>query len=106
MSDPDTKTKSSGSLADRISAAPNPSSSSSTPAPKSKSTGSWADEVASPVNESQNTMDNDQLDGAVEPLGGSGLHDGEYDVEVKLSDIQGDVNSPLYSVQSFEELGM
>lgn len=46
------------------------------------------------------------MDGSVEPLGGSGLHDGEFDVEVKLSDMQSDVHNPLYSVNTFEELGM
>jgi ATP-dependent RNA helicase DDX19/DBP5 len=46
------------------------------------------------------------MDGSGEPLGGSVLHDGQYDVEVKLSDLQGDVDSPLYSAKSFEELGL
>jgi len=39
-------------------------------------------------------------------MGGSGLHDAQYEVEVKLSDLQGDVNSPLFSVKTFEELGI
>lgn len=29
-----------------------------------------------------------------------------YDVAVKLADMQGDPNSPLYSVKRFEELGL
>ncbi|KAK3378060.1 P-loop containing nucleoside triphosphate hydrolase protein [Podospora didyma] len=35
-----------------------------------------------------------------------GLVDSNYDVEVKLSDLQSDVDSPLYSVTSFEQLGL
>lgn len=79
----------SGGLADRITKA---------------ETTSWADEVSSPTKE----VAMDQMDGASEPLYGSALHDGEHDVEVKLSDLQADANeqNPLYSVQSFEQLGM
>lgn len=36
----------------------------------------------------------------------SGLIEPAYDVEVKLSDLQADTHSPLYSVSSFEELGL
>ncbi|CAK9439054.1 uncharacterized protein LODBEIA_P32780 [Lodderomyces beijingensis] len=36
----------------------------------------------------------------------SNLIDNRYEVEVKLADIQADPNSPLYSVKSFEELGL
>lgn len=66
------------------------------------STTSWADEVASPTNEESM----DQMDGASEAMQGSALHDGEFDVEVKLSDLQADASNPLYSVESFESLGM
>jgi ATP-dependent RNA helicase DDX19/DBP5 len=95
-------------LADRITkpeSTLNASSSTFTPS----SSKSWADEVASPVAESSKEMASvaeSQVDGAVEPQGGSGLHDAQYEVEVKLSDIQGDVNSPLFSITSFQELGM
>lgn len=110
MSEADSTTKApSGSLFGRVSAPPNASSSSANPTntpATSKTTGSWADEVASPVKESESSLAKAQMDGTSETLGGSMLHDGEFDVEVKLSDIQGDVNSPLYSAKSFEELGM
>ena len=43
-----------------------------------------------------------QVDGATPDVGGSGLVVSEYDVEVKLIDEK----SPLYSVKSFEELGL
>lgn len=45
-------------------------------------------------------------DGASETLNGSKLQEPEYDVEVKLSDLQADPNNPLYSVKSFDELGL
>lgn len=36
----------------------------------------------------------------------SNLNEPEYDVTVKLADLQGDPNSPLYSVKRFEDLGL
>ena len=94
----------SGSLADRIS--------------KPEST-SWADEVASPVTENppsladtngkkpESVPQNDgQLDGATEPFGGSELQEPDFEVEVKLVDMQADPNNPLYSATSFEQLGL
>lgn len=97
--------KPAASLADRIGSKPlDAGSSSFTPG-----TSSWADEVASPVveqKESESSLDDAQGDGTTEDMGGSGLHDAQYEVEVKLSDLQGDVNSPLFSVKTFEELGM
>ncbi|KAG4031744.1 hypothetical protein MFRU_008g01060 [Monilinia fructicola] len=69
---------------------------------------SWADEVASPAVEKTeaSSLEQAQVDGATEPLGGGTLQDGQYEVEVKLSDIQGDQSSPLYSVETFEQLGI
>lgn len=83
-------------------------------------TDSWADEVASPVvantespvgmntekTEKKSSLSIPQTDGAGEELGGSNLQEPEYDVEVKLSDIQADPNNPLYSIKSFNELGL
>ncbi len=40
------------------------------------------------------------------PADGTGLLESTYDVEVKLSDLQSDEANPLYSVQSFEQLGL
>ena len=88
--------------------------------------GSWADEVSSPgaaashaatgpespaeSNAESKAEDSSlsmaQIDGAGEPLGGSTLKEPEYDVEVKLSDIQADPNNPLFSIKNFEELGL
>ena len=55
-----------------------------------KKTEDWAD-------------DNQQLDGSTAVQGGSeSMIEPEYDVEVKLID----ESSPLYSVKSFQELGL
>ncbi|KAL1869425.1 hypothetical protein VTK73DRAFT_3162 [Phialemonium thermophilum] len=45
-----------------------------------------------------------QLDDAHDS--GPGLVESNYDVEVKLSDLQNDQESPLYSVSTFEQLGL
>ncbi|RDW81940.1 putative RNA helicase DBP5 [Coleophoma cylindrospora] len=97
-----TESAPSGSLADRIS---KPTS----PAAAAPASSSWADEVASPTGgakEPTGSIEQSQVDGAGEPSGGSGLHDTQYEVEVKLSDIQGDESSPLFSVNKFEDLGI
>ena len=106
-------TPSDGGLASRISK-PEPSHT------------SWADEVNSPSNETppttslneatskpttEPTDDKDekaipQTDGATEPFGGSELHEPDYEVEIKLADMQADPNNPLYSAKSFEQLGL
>ncbi|KAK9370469.1 P-loop containing nucleoside triphosphate hydrolase protein [Lipomyces kononenkoae] len=39
-------------------------------------------------------------------VGGIPLIDNEYEVAVKLADLQADSNSPLYSIKTFEELGL
>ena len=47
-----------------------------------------------------------QEDGATEPQNGSTLQEPEWDVEVKLADLQGDPNNPLFSAKRFEDLGL
>lgn len=44
----------------------------------------------------------DQIDGAGQGNEGSAIEEPEFDVEVKLHDI----NSPLFSIKSFKELGL
>ena len=88
--------KASVSLEDRISQPP-PSSTTSTTTAPSATKGS---------EDPESDLAFAQVDGATVPLGGSTLHEPQYDVEVKLSDIQKDASSPLYSISSFEELGM
>lgn len=80
----------------------------------------WADEVETPIQESDNKKLGDpekdqtesssntaQTDGASSWLNGSqGLDEPEFDVNVKLADLQEDPNNPLYSVKSFAELNL
>ncbi|KAK3722518.1 RNA helicase required for poly(A+) mRNA export [Vermiconidia calcicola] len=89
----------------------------------------WADEVTTPVKESsedtgnteakseapqaqteggtESSLEMAQQDGATTWLNGSqGLDEPEFDVNVKLADLQDDPNNPLYSVKSFEELNL
>ena len=48
-----------------------------------------------------------QTDGASEVLGGeTGVIEPSYEVEIKLADIQANPNDPLYSIKSFEQLGL
>jgi ATP-dependent RNA helicase DDX19/DBP5 len=47
-----------------------------------------------------------QADGAAEEIGGSKLEEPEYDVEVKLHNLQEDPKNPLFSIKTFEELGL
>lgn len=102
------------SLASRMSgSALDPSSNDFTPSASNEASGtttktSWADDVESPAVEKNDagSLDQAQVDGSVETEGGSGLQDGQYDVEVTLSELQGDSTSPLYSIQKFEDLGM
>ena len=83
---------------------------------------SWSDKLNSPVSANphstlpgpstnsiaqETTSSNlSQVDGATEPFMGSQLQESGYEVEVKLVDLQADPNSPLYSVKSFEQLGL
>lgn len=95
-----------GSLADRIS--------------KDETSRSWADEVNSPIdtptsstiippadeNKTKEEVTTNQTDGASEPFGGSGLQEPEYNVQIKLADMQADPNNPLFSATTFEQLGL
>ena len=80
---------------------------------------SWADETAEAAANSEapaviakaeqemSELSNAQTDGATVPAGGSsGIYDPSYEVNVKLSDLQANPNDPLYSIKSFEELGL
>lgn len=71
---------------------------------------SWADEVNSPATEDPPAINTEteisQADGAAQPFGGSQLTEPQYDVQVKLADMQADPNNPLFSIKSFEELNL
>jgi len=56
--------------------------------------------------ETESTVEEAQRDGATTEKHGSELREPEYDVDVKLSDLQADPNNPLHSVKTFEELGL
>jgi ATP-dependent RNA helicase DDX19/DBP5 len=79
----------------------------------------WADEAETPTTEDPpvlekkkdevateepGSVESAQQDGANTYLNGSKLDEPEFDVNVKLADLQEDPNNPLYSVQSFEDL--
>lgn len=68
--------------------------------------GSLADRISKPESTTAESQSASQTDGAPAEIGGSHLQEPEYSVEVKLSDLQADPNNPLYSVTSFEELGL
>ena len=48
----------------------------------------------------------EQFDGSGPPGNGSSLQEPEFNVEVKLADLQADPNNPLFSAQSFEQLNL
>lgn len=52
-----------------------------------------------PVAEAQN-------DGTVETLGGSGLHEPSYDVEITLSELQNNEATPFHSATTWDDLGL
>lgn len=102
----------------------------STPAPKANGTNpgasaftpsakfDWAEDASSPIaasdkkaggdkSEVKSDLKNAQTDGATTWLQGSyGLNEPEFDVNVKLADLQANQDNPLYSVKSFEELNL
>ena len=82
-------------------------------------TTSWADETAEAATDAEalavnakadkemSEISHAQTDGATETGGGSsGIYDPSYEVNVKLSDLQANPDDPLYSIKSFEELGL
>ncbi|KYG42410.1 hypothetical protein M433DRAFT_95299 [Acidomyces richmondensis BFW] len=84
---------------------------------------SWADDAETPTTEKKerpvptgaqtdgaadpDSLEMAQKDGATQFTGGSeGLDEPEFDVNVKLADLQDDPNNPLYSVKTFAELNL
>ena len=47
-----------------------------------------------------------QADGTVEELGGSGLQEPEWDVEISLSELQQNEATPFHSAQQWDDLGL
>lgn len=84
------------------------------------SSSSWADETTSAADavpaapavqkeaeKDMSSVSGAQTDGAGESMGGeNGVIEPSYDVDVKLSDMQANPDDPLYSIKSFEQLGL
>ena len=71
------------------------------------STAADVDATKQNENPKDSTLAKAQTDGAVAELNGAtGIYEPEYDVDVKLSDVQADPNNPLYSIKTFDELGL
>lgn len=47
-----------------------------------------------------------QTDGTIEELGGSGLQEPEWDVEVSLSELQDNEATPFHSATTWQDLGL
>jgi ATP-dependent RNA helicase DDX19/DBP5 len=47
-----------------------------------------------------------QVDGSGPPGNGSDFQEVDFNVEVKLADLQADPNNPLFSAKSFEQLNL
>ena len=65
-----------------------------------------AESTTQPESSANGGVGNSQVDGAPTSMGGRGLQEPEYEVEIKLADMQADPNNPLYSVKSFDELDL
>jgi len=61
---------------------------------------SWADDTDDQPEQPS------QTDGASEMQMGSSLLEPEFNVDVKLNDLQADPNNPLYSVKNFADLNL
>ena len=93
----------------------------SPPSEAPKPNSSWADEaeddavettpvtpaVKANAENDMSSLTGPQTDGSSEVLGGEiGVIEPSYEVEIKLADIQANPNDPLYSIKSFEQLGL
>ncbi|KAF2220801.1 P-loop containing nucleoside triphosphate hydrolase protein [Elsinoe ampelina] len=63
----------------------------------------WAEDGQPEINP---PTDNGQVDGASTVQAGSSLLEPEFDVNVKLNDLQADPNNPLFSVKNFADLNL
>lgn len=72
----------------------------------------WADSVEADENnqkaeaEAAGAAAEAQVDGAVEELGGSGLQEPEWDVEVSLSELQANEATPFHSATQWQDMGL
>lgn len=77
---------------------------------KAAKTTDWAESVEAEETKQQPEADAGapevQVDGAVEELGGSGLHEPDWDVEVSLSDLQANEATPFHSATQWQDMGL
>lgn len=78
-------------------AADPPADTAAAPAPAAEETAAAAD---------SSTVPDAQVDGNVEALGGSGLQEPEFDVEVSLSDLQNNEATPFHSATTWQDLNL
>jgi len=81
--------------------------------PQNGGSTSWADDTDEPTNgqtsqqqQPQQQEQEQQMDGASEVQMGSSLLEPEFNVDVKLNDLQADPNNPLFSVKNFSDLNL
>lgn len=73
----------------------------------STTTTAGTDKKAGSEEAKKSGLEKAQTDGATGWLNGAkGLDEPEFDVNVKLADLQEDPNNPLYSVKTFDELNL
>lgn len=60
--------------------------------------------VETPAPVEEESVAQAQVDGSGPPGNGSKMVETEFNVEVKLADMQADPNNPLFSAKTFEEL--
>ncbi|ODA80611.1 hypothetical protein RJ55_03570 [Drechmeria coniospora] len=63
-------------------------------------------DVAVAESATEPTVGDAQADGTVEALGGSGLHEPEWDVEISLSELQDNEATPFHSATTWHDLGL
>ncbi|RDA85807.1 hypothetical protein CP532_5774 [Ophiocordyceps camponoti-leonardi (nom. inval.)] len=73
---------------------------------KETTTNTTADMAATDAATDAAGVENAQVDGTLEGLGGSGLQEPEFEVEISLSELQKDANTPFYSATTWQELGL
>ena len=90
-----------------VNADPEPATSSSTQQIESDSIKAQLDGTTNEPPQKENGLEKAQYDGATDAQHGSSLDaEPSYNVNVRLIDAQADPNDPLYSIKSFEQLGL
>lgn len=85
---------------------PEATPSAATPAEAPTAEPTAAEPTTTAATATENTDAAPEVDGSGLPGNGSSLQEPEFNVEVKLADLQADPNNPLFSAQSFEQLNL